>query len=364
MEKVFELHAHTCSQRLPIMQMQQVLQREMKWTGTYKICLLSILHSGDHHKITTDRTQNVKNLFLKHQLRKKAYAFASLQHPLQNVDADTWATMLYEQAQQYNKVGFDGIKMLEGYPSLRKIMGIPLCDEIYDKYYAYMEENQIPIIMHLANPEENWDINIADEHSIKVGRVYDESYPSKQELQEEVFAILDKFPNLCLTLAHMGFMSHNVEDAERFMSYKNTRLDVTPGGEQLIYMAEHWDIWKGFFEKYQDRILYGTDFYPFEANTEQDRIVAIKRRTQFIRQMFETNGEHTYLRTAFKGVLLNKKIRKKIYRKNAENYLKKRKVIDLEYIKREAKALMNETTDVAMYCKEDMEYILQKLGAR
>lgn len=362
MEKVFEIHAHTCLQQLPILEIKEILQTEMKWTGTDKICLLSIIHHGDHNKMTTDKTQNVKNLFLKYLLGEKAYAFASLEHPLQTVDKKSWSKSLLEQAKEYRKAGFDGMKMLEGYPSLRRIMGVSLADEIYDEYYAYMEENQIPIIMHLANPEENWDINKADEYAIQMGRVYDESYPSKQQLQDEVFEILDKFPNLCLTLAHMGFMSHNIEDAERYMSYKNTRLDITPGGEQLIYMSEHWDIWKGFFEKYQDRILYGSDFYAFAARTDEERKVAIERRTKFIRQMFETNGEYTYLRTPFKGVLLDKSIREKIYFKNAENYLKERKKVDLQYVKKAAASLINETENVDVHCKKDMEYILQKIN--
>ena len=317
MEKVFEIHAHTRFEKLTIPQIKEILQREMEWTGTDKICLLSLVHNGDHHAMTTDRTQNVKNLFLKHEFGERGYAFASLEHPLETVDKKTWQKSLLEQAKEYHKAGFDGVKMLEGYPSLRKLMGVSLSDEIYDGYYAYMEENRIPIIMHLANPEENWDIRKADKYALQLGRVYDESYPTKQQLQDEVFEILNKFPNLCLTLAHMGFMSHSIEDAERYMSYKNTRLDVTPGGEQLIYMSEHWDIWKGFFEKYQDRILYGTDFYPFCANTEEERKVAIERRTKLIRQLFETDGNYTYLGMSFKGVLLDKSIREKIYYKNA-----------------------------------------------
>ena len=358
MEKVFEIHAHTCLQGLTIPQIKEILQTEMEWTGSYKICLLSLTHHGDHNTRTTDRTQNVKNLFLKYALGEKAYAFASLEHPLQAIEKKAWSKLLLEQAKEYCKVGFDGMKMLEGYPSLRKIMGVSLSDEIYDEYYAYMEENQIPIIMHLANPEENWDIEKADKYAIQMGRVYDESYPTKQQLQDAMFELLDKFPKLCLTLAHMGFMSHSVEDAERYMSYENTRLDVTPGGEQLIYISEHWDIWKGFFEKYQDRILYGSDFYPFDAHSEEERRVAVERRTKFIRQMFETDETYVYLRTPFKGVLLDKKIREKIYYKNAETYLGERREVDLEYVKRTALLLKNERENVDAHCKEDMEYIL------
>lgn len=361
MEKVFEIHAHTRFEQFTIVQIEEILQREMEWTGTDKICLLSIIHQGDYNTIKTDRTQNVKNLFLKYDLGEKTYAFASLEHPLHAVDKEIWKASLKKQAQEYHEVGFDGVKMLEGYPSLRKIMGVSLCDEVYDDYYAYMEEHQIPIIMHLANPEENWDIKKADKYAIALGRVYDKSYPTKKQLQDEVFEILNKFPNLCLTLAHMGFMSHSIEDAEKFMSYKNTRLDITPGGEQLIYMSEHWDIWKNFFEKYQDRILYGSDFYPFSAPTEAERKVAIERRTKFIRQLFETNASHVYLGTPFKGVLLDKSIREKIYYKNAERYLGERKAVDLEYLKREALSLINETENVDVYCKEDMEYILKAI---
>jgi hypothetical protein len=38
-----------------------------------------------------------------------------------------------------------------------------------------MEQNGYPIIMHMANPKENWDISTASEDAIKLGRVYDSS---------------------------------------------------------------------------------------------------------------------------------------------------------------------------------------------
>ena len=72
--------------------------------------------------------------------------------------------------------------MLEGYPSMRKVMKRPLCDKVYDRYYSFLEENGIPVTMHVANPEENWDIKNADGYAIKMGRVYDNTYPTRLQL--------------------------------------------------------------------------------------------------------------------------------------------------------------------------------------
>ena len=103
--------------------------------------------------------------------------------------------------------------------------------------------------MHIANPDENWDLDNASEYAIQQGRVYASTYISKDEITAQLFNVLEKHPKLKLTVAHFGFFSKNYSDAERFMSYENSVLDITPGGEQLINMSKDWLKWQPFFEK-------------------------------------------------------------------------------------------------------------------
>ena len=211
----------------------------------------------------------------------------------------------------------------------------------------------------MANPKENWDISTASEDAIKLGRVYDSSYPTKEEITNQVFNVMQKFPKLKLILAHFGFFSYDISDAERFLSYPNTAFDITPGGEQLINMSKEWDKWLPFWKKYQDRIFYGTDFYAFPKGDMWE--ISFNRRPKFVRQFLETNQSHEYLGEQFNGVLLDEKLREKIYRQNFLNLLGKPKQIDISYMIDKAKRLALKSEHKSRYAKEDADFIINNL---
>ena len=222
-----------------------------------------------------------------------------------------------------------------------------------------MEENGYPILIHVANPKENWDIHKASPEAIKAGRVYDSSYPTKEEIMTQVFRVMEKFPALKLILAHFGFMSYDKTEAERYMAYPNTCLDITPGGEQFINMQKNWDDWLPFWEKYQDRIFYGTDFYAFPKDENWE--VAFMRRPKFLRQFLETNTEHEYLGEKFFGVDLEKKLLDKIYRENFIKLLGDPKKICDQFLIDEANRILAMEEKVSKYADEDMRYILSEI---
>ena len=298
MEKVYDIHIHY-SFDIPLQETVDIFKEEFEATQTEKYCFMSLPHHAKNGVVDFDEVQNIKGLYLKWAFQPNAYAFAGLVHPKSHLDEKAVAQVLLLQAKQYLSVGFDGIKMLEGYPSLVKAWNLPVDSPIYDDFYRFMEENGYPILMHIANPKENWDISTASPYAIESGRVYDSSYPSKEELTAQVFRVMDKFPKLKFILAHFGFMSYDIDEAERYLSYPNTLLDITPGGEQLINMQKEWEKWLPFWNKYQDRILYGTDFYAFPKDKNWE--VAFMRRPKFIRQFLETNSEHIYLDEKFTG---------------------------------------------------------------
>lgn len=355
MEKVFDIHIHYLFD-IPLKEKIEIFQEEFLATGTEKYCFLSIPHEAENGKVGYDEVQNINGLYLKHTFSPNAYAFAGLVHPSDHSDVETVAESFLEQAKRYMSVGYDGIKMLEGYPSLIKAWNLPIDSQVYDKFYAYMEEKGYPILMHVANPKENWDITQASEYAIQAGRVYDDSYPTKEEITYQIFRIMEKHPKLKLILAHFGFMSNDIEEATRYMRYPNTMVDITPGGEQLIHMGKTWETWLPFWEKYQDRILYGTDYYAFPKNQSWE--VAFQRRPKFVREFLETSTQHEYLGEKFNGINLDKSIRDKIYRHNFEKLLKAPKEIDYKYLTCEAKRLLQEQKKKSPYADEDLQFIV------
>ena len=190
--------------------------------------------------------------------------------------------------------------------------------------------------------------------------MYDESYPTKDEITAQLFRVLEKYPKLKIAVAHFGFFISEKENAERFLGeFENTTFDITPGGEQYFKMLEDWTYWKDFIERYQDRIFYGTDFYAFQDDNEEGWRTAFMRRPRLVRQFFETDTEHEYIDKPFRGVKLDEKLRTKIYWDNGLRRVGEPKPIDEEYIKSEAKRLLSSPYKVYDCSDEDLRYILE-----
>lgn len=365
MSKIFDAHAHHLFD-MPIAEAIDIFQKERELLGVERFALMSIPNDvnpqGEFH---LDHMQNIRMLFIKHAFPNVAYAFAGLEHPLNVADMDdeTLSKEYLRQAQEYMAAGYDGMKMLEGYPSCRKVMQRELCHKVYDKYYAYLEANNVPITMHVGNPEANWDISRADAHAIKMGRVYDSSYPTLKQLQGEVFSVMDKFPKLRLALAHFGFLNYDINTAKRWLGdYENTLLDLTPGGDQLILMQKDKEAWLKFFDEYQDRIIYGTDLYAFPLHPEGDTWETMTtRRPYFVRDFLGTDTEHTYIHTKFTGINVPENILQKVFYDNAMREYGEPKKIDLAYMRRKAQELLLVPNKIRPFADEDLRYILTQL---
>ena len=53
-------------------------------------------------------------------------------------------------------VGFDGIKMLDGKPGVRRRQNLRLDAPNYDKMFDYAQRTQFPILYHINDPIEFW----------------------------------------------------------------------------------------------------------------------------------------------------------------------------------------------------------------
>lgn len=356
MKSVFDSHCHYHLFDLSIEEEANILKEEFEYTHTEKCCFLSIPQHIDHNgNVEFDPIHNIRGIFFKEYFSPNSYTFAGLVHPKEHNNIKELQDDFLKQVKKYFDMGFDGMKMIEGYPTFIKYTGLGIDSPVFDKFYDFCEKNSFPIIMHIANPNENWDINKASKEAIKQGRVYDSSFPTKEEITNQLFKLLNKHPNLTLIVAHFGFFSEHYEDAVKYMSYPNTYLDTTPGGEQFINMSKNWSLWLPFFDKYQDRIIYGTDFYPFKK--DENWLVSFNRRPKFLREFFETDTIHIYLGEEFKGAKLDENILEKIYMKNAEKLLGNPRTINKKKVLEEI--TKTDKSKLSIREKEDLDYIEQ-----
>ena len=251
--RFFDAHVHFTTSR-PIETVIAEFEATFAMAGTKKACFMSLTNSTDN---VNNPKQNEYAMLLKRHFG--GYAYAGLLYD-ESLDAAAQAEALVEQAKKYARDGFDGIKMMEGKPNIRRRFGRLLSDPVYDPFYSYMEKTGMPITLHNADPAIFWDREKVGAYAISRGWFADESLPSKDEMHRDVLRVMEKHPRLSLTLAHFGFLGHSVDEAELFLSrYENTRFDITPGGEQYFLMKEDVARWVAFLEKYAHRIKYGTD---------------------------------------------------------------------------------------------------------
>ncbi len=326
-EPVFDAHLHYMM-KIPVRESVKVYRRMFEMDQVARANFLSLPQDVDYE----DPHQNLKALYFKHVLAPDAYAFAGIEFDWEQPYECRSAEYL-RQVKKYWAAGYDGIKLYAGKPMMREKAGIPLCDPAYDAFYAYAEEQKIPIIMHLADPKEYWKAD---------------SVPPYAAYYDELFEILRKFPRLRLTLAHWGFFSYDLPLAERFFSYPNTLLDTTPGCEQVEHMHEYGiDAWKGFIEKYADRILFGTDAENLplpEGDLSEWKKNALLCNT-FLRNFFETDAEHTCLTYRFRGIALPKRYRDMIYYQNALREYPQPRPIRLDYCLEKIREYRNTTAE-------------------
>ena len=225
-----------------------------------------------------------------------------------------------DQARLLRKLGCDGIKMIEGKPTIRRETGLALDDPAYDEYYAFLEAQAIPIFFHVGDPPTFWDPKTIPSFAAAKGWGYWEGgYPTLPQLRAEVDGVLKKFPRLKIIFAHFYFLSEDLPQAAAFLDrWPGVSFDLTPGSEMYVGFTKQPQAWRDFFIRYQDRIVFGTDNMAPKGKTVDKMIVRIQHVRKFLetREIFEGfNSTH------IQSIALEKPVLEKIYYRNAERYV-------------------------------------------
>lgn len=201
-----------------------------------------------------------QSLYMKAQHPKLFYVFAGLNHAQKLSEGRVKNLSLVEQAEEFVKMGCDGIKMIEGKPTSRQRMDIPVTDPYFADYWSCVEELGLPIIWHVNDPEEFWDPDKLPSWAKERNWGYGPDDVTKEQLYDEVDGVLAKNPNLKIIFAHFYFLSADLPRASRFFDdHPTVCFDLAPGIEMLYNCSNVPDASREFFTKYADRIVFGTD---------------------------------------------------------------------------------------------------------
>lgn len=213
-------------------------------------------------------SENLSALYWKLKYKKmNLRAFGGLHQ------TDRYAAVPYEQqVEKMLELGFDGIKLMDMNPLLRRINGRGVDHCAYDKMFSLLEERGTPVLMHANDPMEYW---VSPENLTGKGEYTQPEYESYETIYQETLEMLRKHPKLNIVLAHFFFLAHDPEKAAWFLdTFPNVKLDLTPGTEMYHQFAERIGVWHDFFGTYRDRILFGTDTNTYkDFNKEINRLV-------------------------------------------------------------------------------------------
>ncbi len=305
--KIIDCHVHMYRDPAAI----PTLDRVMKESGFDAVCLVSIpaCNFKDDCYFSNDLVLEMKR---KHP--GKCYAFPGLDYR-EMLGGRFDSGNLLEQAKKLVEQGADGFKMLEGKPCRRKQIGLPLDSEILDPFYSFAEDNGLPLLLHVADPEEFWMKDKAPPSAFKHGWFWgDGSYASKEQLYSEAEGAIGKHPRLKFILAHFFFLSADIGRARRFLQkYPNVSFDITPGIEMYHNFSKKHSEWREFFIEFQDRILFGTDNRGNSVGEpkEEDFAYEIERLKKM--NTFLSSDAEVY---SGRGINLPDPVLEKIYSKN------------------------------------------------
>jgi len=273
-------------------------------------------------------------LYLKSFCPERVFVFGGLNVAAYFMAPDRVGELFADQIGLLLAAGCDGIKMIEGKPLMRKMLPVPPFDsQSFAPFWAKAADSQVPILIHINDPEEFWDQKKVPDWAIERGWFYgDGSFINNEDQYKEIYNVLEKNPKLKIILAHFFFMSAQQSRlADLLDTYPNLYVDLTPGIEMFQNFSMNIDQTREFFIKYQDRIIFGTDIGAKALLVDPGDGIQLKEsheRVYLIRNFLENRGEYFldpqggyFLgdpTVPFRGIYLPEPVLEKIYFKNFE----------------------------------------------
>ncbi len=202
----------------------------------------------------------------------------------------------------------------------------------FDPIFEHIEKMGKSVCGHLGEPRNCW--LPLDQMTVNNDRKYFEEHPEYHmflhpefpSYEEQIRArdsMLSKHPTLRFMGAHMGSLEWSVDElASHFDKYPNMTVDLAARICHIQKQAQSdRDKVRGFFIKYQDRLIYGTDEGDYEGADPDPEKMKAKTHEVWTRDWkfltsdevmtsWEVDGE-------FKGLKLPADVIDNIYYKNA-----------------------------------------------
>ena len=246
---------------------------------------------------------------------KRFIVFANVEFA--GVGEEGWGEKAAKQLEEDVKNGANGLKIFKNLGiSAKDINGkrIAVDDPRLDPIWKKAGELKIPVLIHTADPKSFWDpMDEKNERWLELAthdrRKRSDTDPAPwQQLIDEQHRMFKKHRNTTFINAHFGWYPNDLEKLGKLLDeIPNMNIEC---GAIIAELGRQPKTAKRFFEKYQDRILFGKDSWVPEEYATYFRV-------------FETEDEYFpyhkkyHAFWAMYGMGLPDAILKKLYYKNA-----------------------------------------------
>ncbi|WP_205507976.1 amidohydrolase family protein [Longitalea arenae] len=266
--------------------------------------------SGDNGSRLQNKIDNIRSTS-----PKRFIVFANVN--FNGVGEPGWTEKAVKQLEEDVKYGANGLKVFKNLGlSVKDNTGkrVSVDDPRLDPIWAKCGELKIPVLIHTADPKPFWDPE--DEHNERwleitshPARKRSDTDPAPWEvLIEEQHRMFKKHRRTTFIAAHFGWYPNNLPKLGKL-------LDEMPNvvvefGAVIAELGRQPRMARQFFEKYQDRILFGKDSWVPEEYATYFRVLETED------EYFPYHKKY-HAFWAMYGMGLPDAILKKIYYKNA-----------------------------------------------
>jgi hypothetical protein len=253
------------------------------------------------------------------------------------INAPNYATMQADDIGRARKAGAHGLKVLKtlGLYLREQITSGPLVkidDRRFDGMWEACAGHSMPVAIHVSDPEafflptDRFNERFEELNNHPDWSFHGRDFPSNRELLEARNRVFERHPKTTFIALHVG---HNAEDlgyvSECLDRYPNMNVEM---GARVGELGRQPRTARRFFERYQDRILFGTDAIPHGKETPQQ--IFGEELYEIYFRFLETEDEYFDYAPAptppqgrwrIYGIGLPESILRKVYNENATRLL-------------------------------------------
>lgn len=247
-----------------------------------------------------------------------------------------YAQFQAEQIERAAKLGARGLKVLKTlglYLRENVTTGklVAIDDRRFDAMWEAAGAAKFPVAIHTSDPEafflpiDRYNERFEELNAHPDWSFYGKDFPSNRELHEARLRVVARHPKTQFVFLHVGDAEDLRWVSEWLDRYPNVSVEI---GARIGELGRQPRAARKFFDKYQDRILFGTDAIPHGNETPQQ--VFGEQLYEIYYRFLETEDEYFDYAPArvppqgrwrIYGVGLPDQILRKVYHENAERLL-------------------------------------------